>query len=66
MTLKTENNGIKEGDTLTADGKTYQFVKNPSDVKAGNIAVQIDDDTTEATKAKNTAKNLAGPAFQRS
>ena len=50
----------EKGDTVTIDGKTYQFVEQPSDVTDGNIAVMIDDTgATDADKAKITAKNLA-------
>ena len=50
---------LEEGDTLEIDGKTYEFVKHPSNVTEGNIAVVIDSNATAATANKNTAKNLA-------
>ena len=51
---------INEGDTITVDGKTYQFVKNLSDAAEGNIGVLIDDSATAAADDdKLTAKNLS-------
>ena len=44
---------LKAGDTVTVDGKTFEFVKNVGDVQKGNVGVVMGSTTTD------TAKNLA-------
>ena len=50
---------INKGDTVTVDGKTYEFVEQLSETKEGNIGVLIDAlGSSDTEKDINTAKNL--------
>lgn len=57
--VKFDTNKLAYGDTISIDGKTYEFVENAKDAKDGNTAVQVDLSTADG---KAVAQALADVA----